>query len=53
MCCSEKDVAWVYQHLMVGATDEEASRHFTEQLIRSLNTVSTRMNDAAHMIRHA
>lgn len=49
----EKDVMWLYDKLLVGATDEEAAAHFKEQLTISLNTKGTRINDAAHMLVHA
>mmetsp|Transcript_22545 Transcript_22545/g.32952 ORF Transcript_22545/g.32952 Transcript_22545/m.32952 type:complete len:1155 (+) Transcript_22545:111-3575(+) len=49
----EKDVMWLYDKLMVNATDEEAGDHFREQLMVSLNTKGTRINDAAHMLKHA
>ena len=48
----EKDVMWMYEKLLVGATDEEAADHFRDQLEISLNTIGTRINDAAHMIAH-
>lgn len=48
----EKDVMWMYEKLLVGASDEEAADHFREQLETSLNTRGTRINDAAHMIAH-
>jgi len=50
---TEKDVLWIYDKLMVGASDEEASEDFKRQLDLSLNTVGTRINDAFHMAAHA
>ena len=49
----EKDVQWMYDKLLVGRSEEEAAAHFREILEKSLNTVGTRVNDAAHMIAHA
>ena len=49
----EKDVVWIYEKLLVGKSDEEASAHFKCELELSLNTTATRMNDAVHMIAHA
>jgi phosphatidylinositol-4,5-bisphosphate 3-kinase len=49
----EEDVLWIYEKLLVGATDEEAADHFKKQLEISLNTRGTRLNDAAHMLAHA
>lgn len=49
----EKDVVWIYEKLLVGKSDEEASAHFKLELELSLNTTATRMNDAVHMIAHA
>ena len=49
----EKDVQWMYDKLLVGSTDEDASQHFREALNVSLNTRGTRINDMAHMIAHA
>jgi phosphatidylinositol-4,5-bisphosphate 3-kinase len=48
----EKDVMWLYDKLLVGATEEQATAHFKEQLKISLNTTGTRLNDAAHMLVH-
>jgi phosphatidylinositol-4,5-bisphosphate 3-kinase len=50
---NEKDVVWIYEKLMIGATSDEASEHFKKQIEISLNTVGTRLNDAAHMFAHA
>lgn len=49
----EKDVMWIYDKLLVGASAEEAEEHFRKQLEVSLNTKTTRLNDAAHMLAHA
>lgn len=49
----EKHVLWIYDKLLVGASDEEASAHFREQLDISLHTKGTQLNDAAHMLVHA
>ena len=49
----EKDVMWIFEKLLVGSTDEEASEHFKKQLDISLNTMGTRLNDAVHMLAHA
>eukprot|EP01038_Epipyxis_sp_PR26KG_P005716 gene5716-7889_t len=49
----EKDVLWIYEKLLIEASDEEASEHFKKQLEISLNTRGTRLNDAAHMLAHA
>jgi hypothetical protein len=49
----EKDVSWIYDKLLVGASEEEAAEHFKKQLEISLNTRGTRLNDAVHMIVHA
>jgi hypothetical protein len=48
----EADVVWIYEKLLVGASDEEAAKHFKSQLHVALNTTGTRLNDAAHMIAH-
>lgn len=50
---TEKDVLWIYEKLLVGATDDEASEHFKKQLEISLNTRGTLINDAFHMLAHA
>jgi phosphatidylinositol-4,5-bisphosphate 3-kinase len=49
----EKHVLWIYNKLMIGASDEEASAKFRELIAVSLNTKGTLINDAAHMLRHA
>jgi phosphatidylinositol-4,5-bisphosphate 3-kinase len=48
----ERDVLWIYDKLLVGASDEDAAKHFKEVLLFSLKTRGTRINDAAHMIKH-
>ena len=48
----EADVLWIYEKLLVGASDEEAANHFKAELKTALNTTGTRLNDAAHMIAH-
>jgi phosphatidylinositol-4,5-bisphosphate 3-kinase len=50
---SEKDVVWIYEKLLVGKSNEEATAHFRAELELSLNTRGTRINDAVHMIAHA
>ncbi len=50
---AEKDVLWIYDKLLVGASDDTAAEHFRKQLEISLNTRGTRLNDAAHMLAHA
>jgi phosphatidylinositol-4,5-bisphosphate 3-kinase len=49
----EKDVLWIYEKLLLGATDEEAAEHFKDELETSLKTVGTRVNDSFHMLAHA
>jgi len=49
----EKDVLWIYEKLLLGATDEEAAEHFKDELEASLKTVGTRVNDSFHMLAHA
>lgn len=50
---NEKDVMWIYEKLMVDATEEEASEHFKRELRVALDTRMTRINDASHMLAHA
>ena len=52
-CCCCTQVMWIYEHLLVGRSDEEAAEHFRRELELSLNTRGTRINDAAHMLAHA
>eukprot|EP00595_Chromulina_sp_UTEXLB2642_P003643 CAMPEP_0196768488 /NCGR_PEP_ID=MMETSP1095-20130614/42835_1 /TAXON_ID=96789 ORGANISM="Chromulina nebulosa, Strain UTEXLB2642" /NCGR_SAMPLE_ID=MMETSP1095 /ASSEMBLY_ACC=CAM_ASM_000446 /LENGTH=370 /DNA_ID=CAMNT_0042138189 /DNA_START=992 /DNA_END=2104 /DNA_ORIENTATION=- len=49
----EEDIVWIYEKLLINATDEEASEHFKRELDISLRTRTTRFNDAAHMLAHA
>ena len=49
----EKDVLWIYDKLLIGASDDEAAAHFRRQVDISLNTRGTRLNDAVHMLAHA
>lgn len=49
----EKDVMWIYEKLLVGASDEDAEAHFRQELEVALNTKTTLLNDAAHMLKHA
>ena len=50
---TEKDLMWLYDKLLIGKTDEEASEDFRKQIDISLRCRTTRLNDAAHMIAHA
>ena len=50
---TERDVMWIYEKLMVHASDEEASIHFRQELQVALDTRFTRLNDATHMLAHA
>lgn len=50
---TEKDVMWLYDKLLIEASEEEAAAHLSKQLEVSLNTRGTRLNDAAHMLAHA
>ena len=50
---TEKDLMWLYDKLLIGKTDEEASEDFRKQIDISLRCRTTRFNDAAHMIAHA
>jgi len=49
----EEDVLWIYEKLLVGKTEEEASMHFRKAIDVSLGTRTTRINDATHMLAHA
>lgn len=49
----ERDVVWIYEHLLVGASDEEATESFKKELQSALDTWGTRANDAVHMIAHS
>jgi phosphatidylinositol-4,5-bisphosphate 3-kinase len=50
---NENDVMWIYEKLLVDATEEEASEHFRKELDIAQGTRMTRINDAAHMLAHA
>ena len=41
---NEQAVMWIYEKLLVGATDEEASEHFKRELEISLNTRGTSLS---------
>jgi phosphatidylinositol-4,5-bisphosphate 3-kinase len=50
---TEHDLKWLDVHFMNHLTDEEAKEHFKETVIQCLNTRTTQLNDAAHLLRHA
>lgn len=50
---SERDVKWVYEHLVPTLSDEEAEQHMRQEIMRALDSKTTRLNDAIHMIAHA
>ena len=57
-CClpelrEERDMLWLHEKLLVGSSDEEAAERFKTELKASLRAVSTRVNDAFHMLKHA
>lgn len=49
----ESDASWLFDRLMIGASNEEASKVFTGLIEVSLSTRTTRFNDAFHMLKHA
>jgi phosphatidylinositol kinase/protein kinase (PI-3 family) len=48
-----QDIQWMRERLMVGKTDEEASKKFVQEIETSLRTKTTQLNDAAHLIAKA
>ena len=45
------DLDWLSTTLRVNDTEEEAAQHFRGLITEAMNTVTTRLNDAAHLLR--
>ena len=45
------DLDWLSTTLRVNDTEEEAAQHFRALITEAMNTVTTRLNDAAHLLR--
>jgi hypothetical protein len=48
-----ENIMYLKNMLLPGATDEEARVSFTEEIIKCMNTKTTLLNDAAHLLRVA
>jgi phosphatidylinositol 3-kinase len=49
----DSDIFWLRDHLNLGMTDEQASKHFAEQIDVARRTRTTQFNDACHLLKHA
>jgi len=50
---TEGDISWLRDKLLIGRTDEEASKHFVARIHEALTTWTTQLNDAVHLLIHA
>ena len=48
-----EDIYWLRDHLLIGKSEEEAAKHFKQQITVALNTKMTQLNDAVHLLVHA
>ena len=48
---TEQDIYWLKEKLMLDLTEEQAAEAFKEEILNSLKTKATRLNDAAHLLR--
>lgn len=48
-----RDMGWLQDKLMLGASDDAAADHFRKQIKQSLSTRATLFNDAVHLLKHA
>ncbi len=46
------DVAFIDDKLMLGASNEEAARHFAKEIKNALNTITRRIDNLAHTVKH-
>jgi hypothetical protein len=47
-----EDISWLKSVLLFGRSDEEASRHYREQISEALNNKRTLVNDYIHILAH-
>lgn len=50
---TDEDIVWLREKLLIGQTDEEASKYFVARIHEALNTRTVQLNDVAHMLVHA
>ncbi|TMW56471.1 hypothetical protein Poli38472_006481 [Pythium oligandrum] len=48
----EDDIKWVHRTLMLDLSDDEASDKFCKLITVALNTTTTKINDAVHLMAH-
>jgi hypothetical protein len=49
---SRNDVAFIDEKLMLSATKEESAKHFSKEIKNALNTITRRMDNLAHTVKH-
>lgn len=49
---SAEDIKWVHKTLMIELSDEEAEQRFKKLITVALNTKTTQLNDAVHLMAH-
>ena len=50
---TSRDIEWLVDKVMIGATDADAAKTFRGLVKEALNCRTTRLNDAAHLLKHA
>ena len=48
---TEEDIEWLKEKLMLDLTDDDAAAAFRAEILNSMKTTATRLNDAAHILR--
>lgn len=51
LSCAD-DIKWVHKTLMIELSDEEAEKRFRKLITVALNTKTTQLNDAVHLMAH-
>merc|ERR1712159_549473 len=48
-----EDINWLRECMLIGASDEYATRHFTTKIDVALATRTTQLNNAVHILAHS
>jgi len=50
---TDADIFWLREKLLIGSSDEEASKYFITKIHEALTTRTVQLNDAVHILVHA
>lgn len=50
---TDGDIVWLREKLLIGSSEEEASKYFIARIHEALTTRTVQLNDAVHMLVHA